>query len=142
VAHTKAKEAVDKIRGGQDIEKVAKEMKLEAQSPAEFGRADSVEGLGQAALVKEAFTNPVGTVLGPKDMLGRDVVFVVTAKTQPDMTALVAEKENIRGTIRQQKANERLSLFMDSVSTKLTAEGKLKVHRDLVLKLAQALKRS
>jgi peptidyl-prolyl cis-trans isomerase D len=142
LAHTKAKEAADKIRGGQDIEKVAKEMKLEAQSPAEFGRADSVEGLGQAALVKEAFVSPVGAVVGPKDMLGRDVVFVVTAKTAPDMTALVAEKENIRGTIRQQKANERLSLFMDSVATKLTAEGKLKVHRDLVLKLAQALKRS
>jgi peptidyl-prolyl cis-trans isomerase D len=142
LAHTKSKEAADRIRSGQDIDKVAKELKLDVSSPAEFGRADSVEGLGQAALVKEAFVSPVGTVVGPKDMLGRDVVFVVTAKTAPDMTALAAEKENLRGTIRQQKANERLSLFMDSVTTKLTAEGKLKVNHELVLKLAQALKRS
>ena len=58
------------------------------------------------------------------------------------MAAFAAEKENIRSTIRQQRASERLSLFMDSVSTKLKAGGKLKVNNDLVMKLAQALKRS
>jgi hypothetical protein len=31
---------------------------------------------------------------------------------------------------------------MDSVTSKLTADGKLKVNKDLVLKLAAALKRS
>ena len=113
-----------------------------ASSPPEFGRADSVEGLGQAALVKEAFTHGVGAVLGPTNMLGRDVVYVVTGRTPPDMTAFAAERETIRGTIRQQKATERLNLFMDSVTARLTAEGKLKVNHDLVLKLAQALKRS
>jgi hypothetical protein len=84
----------------------------------------------------------VGAVVGPIDVMSRDIVYVVTAKTPADMTAFAGEKETIRGTIRQQKANERLSLFMDSVTTKLTAEGKLKVNKDLVLKLAQALKRS
>jgi hypothetical protein len=58
------------------------------------------------------------------------------------MAAFAAEKESIRNTIRQQKATERWNLFMDSVTAKLTAEGKLRVNKDLVLKLAQALKRS
>lgn len=142
IAHTKAREAVEKLRGGEDIDKVAKGMKLDANSPAQFGPADSVEGLGQAAYVKEAFTKGPGAVVGPIDIMGRDVVYEVTARTPADMTAFAAEKDTIRGTIRQQKANERLSLFMDSVTTKLTAEGKLKVNKDLVLKLAQALKRS
>jgi peptidyl-prolyl cis-trans isomerase D len=142
VAKSKAVDAAEKLRAGADMEKVAKEYKLEVTSPAEFGRSDSVEGLGQANYVKDAFTKPVGTVVGPIEVLNRNIVYKVAAKTQPDMTAFAAERETIRGTIRQQKANERLSLFMDSVTSKLTAEGKLKVNKELILKLAAALKRS
>jgi len=142
VAKSKAKEAAEKLRAGEGMEKVAKEYKLEVSKPAEFGRNDSVEGLGQAAYVKDAFTHPVGAILGPVDIMNRDIVYKVTAKLEPDMAAFAAEKETIRSTLRQQKANERWNLFMDSVTAKLTADGKLKVNHDLVLKLAAALKRS
>jgi peptidyl-prolyl cis-trans isomerase D len=142
VAKSKAKEAAEKLRAGEDMEKVAKEYKLEVNKPAEFGRNDSVEGLGQAAYVKDAFTHPVGAILGPSDIMNRDIVYKVTAKLEPDMAAFTAEKETIRSTLRQQKANERWNLFMDSVTAKLTTDGKLKVNHDLVLKLAAALKRS
>ncbi len=142
IAHVKSKEAAAKLRAGEDIDKVAKEYKLEVSSPAEFGRSDAVEGLGQAVYVKDAFAQPAGAILGPTEIQGRDIVYKVTTKSQPDMAAFAAEKENIRGTIRQQKANERLILFMDSVSAKLTADKKLKVNKELVLKLAAALKRS
>jgi len=142
IAKSKAAEIAAKLRAGEDIEKVAKEYKLEVNKPAEFGRSDSVEGLGQAAYVLDAFTHPVGSVLGPTDIMNRDVVYKVTAKTEPDMAAFAAEKESIRQNIRQQKAHERWDLFMDSVTARLTADGKLKVNKDLVLKLAAALKRS
>jgi peptidyl-prolyl cis-trans isomerase D len=142
IAKAKATEAAAKLRAGEDIEKVAKEYKLDLNKPAEFGRSDSVEGLGQAAYVREAFTHPLGAILGPTDIMNRNIVYKVTAKTEPDMAAFVAERENIRSSIRQQRANERWSLFMDSVTAKLTADGKLKVNHDLVLKLAAALKRS
>jgi peptidyl-prolyl cis-trans isomerase D len=142
VAKVKAKEAADKLRAGEDIEKVAKEYKLEVSKPAEFGRSDSVEGLGQAAYVLEAFSKPVGTVLGPTNIMNRDIVYKVVGKLEPDMAAFPAEKESIRSTLRGQKANERWNLFMDSVTAKLTADGKLKVNKELITKLAAALKRS
>ncbi len=142
LAKAKAKEAADKLRAGEDIEKVAKEYKIDVNKPAEFGPSDSVEGLGQAAYVREAFTRPIGTVVGPTDIMNRNIVYKVTAKLEPDMAAFAAEKENIRSSMRQQKANERWNLFMDSVTAKLTADGKLKINHDLVLKLAAALKRS
>lgn len=142
VAKNRATEAVAKLKAGEDMEKVAKEYKLEVSKPAEFGRSDSVEGLGQAAYVIDAFTQPVGTVIGPVNIMNRDIVYKITAKLEPDMAAFAAEKESIRNTLRQQKATERWNLFMDSVTAKLTSEGKLKVNHDLVLKLAQALKRS
>jgi len=142
VAKSKADEAAAKLRAGEDIEKVAKEYKLEVNKPAEFGRSDSVEGLGQAAYVKEAFTHPVGDIIGPTNIMNRDIVYKVMAKLEPDMAAFAAEKEGIRSNIRQQRAGERWNLFMDSVTARLTADGKLKVNHDLVLKLAAALKRS
>jgi peptidyl-prolyl cis-trans isomerase D len=142
VAKSRATEAVAKLKAGEDMEKVAKEYKLDVSKPAEFGRSDSVEGLGQAAYVIDAFTQPVGSIIGPVNIMNRDIAYKVTAKQEPDMAAFSAEKENIRNTIRQQKATERWNLFMDSVTAKLTADGKLKVNHDLVLKLAQALKRS
>jgi peptidyl-prolyl cis-trans isomerase D len=140
IAKTKATEAAEKLRKGESIDKVAKELKLEVTSPAEFGRSDSVEGLGQATYVKEAFTAPVGTVEGPADIQGRQVVYEVTGKTPANMAAFEAEKATIRNQIRQTKATEQLNLFMDSVTAKLTADGKLKVNRELVAKLAAALK--
>jgi hypothetical protein len=142
IAKAKAAEAAAKLRAGEDIEKVAKEYKLEVSKPAEFGRSDSVEGLGQAAYVKDAFTHPVGSILGPTDVMNRDIVYKVTAKLEPDMAAFAAERENIRKSLRDQKARERWDLFMDSVTAKLAADGKLKVNKDLVLKLAAAMKRS
>jgi peptidyl-prolyl cis-trans isomerase D len=142
IAKAKATEAAAKLRAGEDIDKVAKEYKLDVSKPAEFGRSDSVEGLGQAAYVMDAFTHPVGAIIGPTNIMGRDIIYKVTAKQEPDMAALGAEKESIRTSMRQQKATERWNLFMDSVTAKLTADGKLKVNHDLVLKLAAALKRS
>jgi len=142
IAKAKAAEAAAKLRAGEDIEKVAKEYKLEVSKPAEFGRSDSVEGLGQAAYVKDAFTHPVGSILGPTDVMNRDIVYKVTAKLEPDMAAFAAERENIRKSLRDQKARERWDLFMDSVTAKLAADGKLKVNKELVLKLAAAMKRS
>ena len=141
VAKAKATEAAAKLRAGEDIGKVAKEYNLDVSKPAEFGRSDSVEGLGQAAYVKDAFTHPVGSILGPTDVMNRNVVYKVTAKTEPDMAAFATERETLRGSIRQQRAVERWNLFMDSVTTRLTADGKLKVNHDLVLKLAAAMKR-
>ena len=51
-------------------------------------------------------------------------------------------KDTIRGTIRQDRARERLNLFLDSVTAKLTADKKLTVNHELITKLAEALKRS
>ncbi|MBZ5601570.1 MAG: peptidyl-prolyl cis-trans isomerase, partial [Acidobacteriia bacterium] len=66
----KAKEAADKIKAGADLKTVAKSMKLDATESAEFGRNDSVEGLGHAALVPDAFSKPAGTVIGPVPVQG------------------------------------------------------------------------
>lgn len=140
LANAKAKEAAEKIRAGEDMAKVAKEYKLDLATPPEFSRTDSVEGLGGANSVRDAFLKPVGTIVGPVDILGRDVIYKVMAKKDVDMAGLAAAKETVRSTLRQQKAVERLNLFTDSIRARLTAEKKLKINTDMVAKIATALK--
>jgi len=135
LAQDKAKEAAQKIRGGEAIDKVAKSMKLDVTESNSFGRADSVEGLGTAAYLDDAFTKPVGTVVGPVNVMGRMIVYQVVDQQKVDVSKLPQEREAIAQMIKQRKGRELYGLFMDSVMTRLVAEGKVKRHDDVVRRL-------
>jgi peptidyl-prolyl cis-trans isomerase D len=141
VAHDKAMEAAERMKKGEDPEAVAKSMKLEAVTSTEFSRNDSVEGLGPAVYVEEAFSKPAGTVLGPTMIQSKDVVYKILTRAEANMAAFPAEREQILFAIKQKKAKDRYDLLMDSILTKLTDEGKVKVHRDAIQKLVSSYRR-
>lgn len=126
LADNEAKQAVEQLRSGEDMEKVAKSYKLDVVTSSFFGRSDSVEGLGQALYVEDAFTKPVGTVFGPTMINGRDVVSKVLEKIPADPSALAAQRDQILLELKQKKAQERADLMLDSITAELTKEGKLK----------------
>jgi len=132
IAQAKAKEATDRLRAGEDIEKVAKSYKLDVTTTNFFGPDDAVDGLGSAVYVSDAFTKPEGTILGPTLIQGRDVVSKVIGKQEADMAGLAAEREAILMKLKQQKANERNALFLDSIFNRLQAEGKVKIYPDAI----------
>jgi peptidyl-prolyl cis-trans isomerase D len=138
LADEEAKKAVERLRSGEDMDKVAKSYKLDVVTSSFFGRSDSVEGLGQAAYVEQAFTKPVGTILGPTMINGRDVVSKVLEKITADPGALAAQRSTIALGLKQQKAAERADLLADSVIAKLTQEGKLKRYDKAILALRAA----
>ncbi len=135
LAGQKAKEAADRLKSGEDMEKVAKSYKLDVVSPMMFGSADSVEGLGQAVYVLDAFTKPVGTILGPTQINGRDVVSKVLDQVRADPATLAAQRSQINETLKKQKANVQLDLLVDSVITQLLKDGKLKENTDAIKSL-------
>jgi hypothetical protein len=62
----KSKELADKAKAmGGDLEKAAKEMKLEVKTTDGFMRADSVPGFGSANYVAQAFSSANGAIVGP-----------------------------------------------------------------------------
>jgi peptidyl-prolyl cis-trans isomerase D len=126
LADEEAKKALARLRNGEDMEKVAKSYKLDVVTSSFFGRADSVEGLGQALYVEDAFTKPVGTIFGPTMINGRDVVSKVLEKITADQSALASQKEQILTELKQKKAQERAALLLDSITADLVREGKLK----------------
>jgi hypothetical protein len=141
IAHEKAIEAADRMKKGEDPEAVAKSMKLEATTSTDFSRSDSVEGLGPAVYVEEAFSKPAGTVLGPSMIQGKDIVYKIIGRTEANMANFPAEREQLVFAIKQRRAKDQYDLLMDSILTKLTEEGKVKVHRDAIQKLVGSFRR-
>jgi peptidyl-prolyl cis-trans isomerase D len=136
VARKKADEAAKEIRAGQDMTKVAKSMKLEVTSSIDFTRNDSVEGLGHAALVPDAFTKPAGTIVGPAEISGRMVIYKVVDQQHADPAKLSAERAKVLLDLKQQKAQADMMLFMDSVVNQLKVDGKVKVYDNVIRQFA------
>ena len=102
-------------------------MGLDVTTSSNFGRADSIDGLGPATYLFDAFTKPVGTILGPVEITQRQIVARVTEKTPADPAALPIEREALTRELKQRKAGERSGFLMDSIMAKLVDEGKVKV---------------
>jgi peptidyl-prolyl cis-trans isomerase D len=140
IASERAKDAVERLKKGEDINKVAKSMQLDVTSSSMFGRVDSIDGLGPAASLEDAFSVPVGGVLGPVTIQGRNVVAKVTEKAAADMAALPVEHDTLLGQLKQKKAQDRNALLMDGILAKLTSEGKVTVNQKEIQNLVATLR--
>ncbi len=72
---------------------------------------------------------------------GKDIVYKIIGRTEANMGAFAAEREQLVFAIKQRKAKDQYDLLMDSILTKLTDEGKVKVHRDAIQKLVGSYRR-
>jgi len=140
LAADRAKDAAERLKKGEDIAKIAKSMQLEVTTSSSFGRADSIDGLGPAASLGDAFATQLGGVLGPMPIQGRQIVAKVTEKTAADMAALPVEHDNLLGQLKQKKIQERNSLLMDGILAKLTSEGKVTVNQKEIQNMLASLR--
>jgi peptidyl-prolyl cis-trans isomerase D len=139
----KAKALADKAQAdGGDLQKAGKELGIEVKTSTDVDRQGAIEGVGQATSLGDAFTKPVGAILGPISVPGGQVVAKVVAKTPADMAGLEAQAATIRTDLKQQKSRDRAQLFEEGLKKKLEDEGKLKVHPDVVTRLVKSYTRS
>jgi peptidyl-prolyl cis-trans isomerase D len=140
IANDRAKEFAERVKKGEDITKLAKSMGLDVTNSSMFGRVDSIDGLGPASTLEEAFSAPVGGVLGPLSIQGRNVVARVAEKAAADMAALPVEHDTILQSLKQKKAQDRNALLMDGILAKLTSEGKVTVNQKEIQNLVASLR--
>jgi peptidyl-prolyl cis-trans isomerase D len=140
IARDRAKEAADRLKKGEDIAKVAKSMQLDVTTSSVFGRADSIDGLGPAASVEDAFSTPLGGVLGPMQVQGRSIVAKITEKTEADMTSLPVEHDTLLAQLKQKKAQDRNALLMDGILEQLTSEGKVTVNQKEIQNMVASMR--
>jgi len=145
LALDKAKEAAARMRAGEDMAKVAKSMKLEVTESIEFTHADAVEGVGSAVQIPDAFTKPIGSIIGPINELGRtagvpaNLVYQVVDQHHEDPAKLMEERASTLHDLKIAKATREKSLFEDSVFARLVAEKKVVVNKDAEKRLVTSL---
>jgi len=138
LANLAAQKAADQVRGGAELETVAKSMKLEVTKSLFFTTTDSVEGLGPAGGLPDVFNKPVGTVVGPLQIQGRNIVYKVVDQRIPDLSTYAHERDAVAAELKQQKARSMYDLFEDGIMNSVRADGKLKIHQDTVRQLQAA----
>jgi peptidyl-prolyl cis-trans isomerase D len=106
LSQDKAKEAAQKIEGGEDFDKVAKSMKLEAKDSNLFGHADSIEGVGPATYLEDAFTKAIGSVVGPVNVLNTQVVYRILEQQKVDVTKVAGERQAIAANLKTRRRDQ------------------------------------
>ncbi|HKD05341.1 MAG TPA: peptidyl-prolyl cis-trans isomerase [Bryobacteraceae bacterium] len=139
----KAKELAAKTQSmGGDLEKAAKSMNIEIRTSQDVDRQGAVEAVGTASTITDAFTKPVGTILGPQSVPTGQLVAKIVGKTPADLSLLPVQMASIRDELKQQKQRDRAQLFQDGLKSRLTADGALKIHQDVINRIVQSYQKS
>jgi hypothetical protein len=117
------------------LAKAAKAAGLEVKTSEEFTRSGSVEGVGSATYLQEAFSRPDGTFLGPISIPEGTVVARVIQHIPADMSKLAEQASSIREDVKGQKERDRESLFAEGVRDALVKQGKIKLHQPVIKRL-------
>ena len=143
LALEKLKEVTAQIpSAGGDLKKLAALAKADVKTTPEFRRDGAVEGIGSAIYLVDAFSKPIGTVIGPITVMGQTVVAKVAAQVAADMSQLPPERDAIITSIKQRKSRIRQDLFQDGVVANLIKTGKIKINKDAVNKVKAAFRSS
>lgn len=127
---TSSKEAVERLKKGEDIQSVAKSLGGKVESASDFALPDSAPGIGQGAAIMEVFKHKAGEVVGPLPIQGRTLVFKILSKTDADMSGLTAERSEIVNNLRTARAAQQNRLWMDSIVKKMTDSGDIVVNEE------------
>jgi hypothetical protein len=130
-----AQELIDAAKKSGDLIKSAKAMGLEGKTTPEFQRNGTVEGVGPASYLQDAFDRPDGSVVGPVNLPDATVVARVVAHVPADMAKLADERGALREEIKAQKSRDRNTLFGEGVRKMLIKQGKIKVHEAVIKRL-------
>ncbi len=135
-----SKEAVDRLKKGEDIQTVAKSLGGKVENASDIALPDSVPGIGQAASIVEVFKHKAGDVVGPLPIQGRTVVIKVLSRMDADMAGLANERTDIVNSLRSSRANMNNRLWMDSIVKKMADSGDIVVNDDEVQRLLARFK--
>ena len=111
-------------------------MKLDVVKSADFTASDSIEGLGNASVLPEAFSKPVGSTNGPQNVEGRNIIFKILDRSTPDPKNYSNERDSAVQELKQGKARVMYALFQDSLLEQVRQDGKLKIHQASIQQLA------
>jgi peptidyl-prolyl cis-trans isomerase D len=139
LSEQKLKQATETMKNsGGDLKALAKQLGSEVKTTDFFAIEGAAEGIGPASALADAFTKPVGALVGPVSLGGQVVLAKVQEKQQADMSKLPAERESLLLALKRKKASERKELFEDGLISQLIREGKVKKYPDAINRVVQS----
>jgi peptidyl-prolyl cis-trans isomerase D len=135
----KQKEILAKAKAaGGDLQTLAKSLGLEVKTTQEFARNGTVDGIGPAVSVYEAFDLPPGSVFAPSSVTDTRLICKVESRIPADPSKLADERNSIAQALKEEKTRRRTELLQDSLRTALFNAGKLKIHREAITRLFES----
>jgi len=141
VVNDKANELGEKVKSmGGDLAKAAKSMGIEVKTSNDVTRNDAIESVGTASTIPDLFTKPVGAIVGPVSVSGKQLVAKIVSQTPASPADLPAQTSKIVDQLHQQKTRDRATFFQQGLRDSLTASGKLKIHQDVIDRIVASYK--
>lgn len=135
----RVKEATERLKNANgDIASVAKQMGFELKTSDALARGASLDGVGMMVQVEEAYRKNPGETFGPVGAAGGSAFMKVVEKVPADLTQLEAQRAQISGQIKAQRARDRRELFVDGVVAELIKEKKIKKYEDNIKRLTSS----
>ena len=115
-----------------DLDKAAKSMSLTVKTSSDVDRTGTVEGLGSAQYLTEAFGKADGAIFGPVSTPTGTIVGKVVGHVAPDPAKLAEQRATIRDQVKSEKARDRNTLFEAGLRDSLTKQGVIKVNQTVI----------
>jgi peptidyl-prolyl cis-trans isomerase D len=111
-----ARDAVDRIRGGESLEAVAGSVGVEVREAGPFARSDVVPGLGQMnAAIGTAFGLQPGEISGAIDADRQVYIIQTVSRTDASREAWEEQKATQRAQVSQALAQQRWENFLTAL---------------------------
>jgi peptidyl-prolyl cis-trans isomerase D len=130
-----SQELADAARKSGELAKLAKSMGLDSKTSADFARDGSVDGVGAASYLENAFGQPDGAILGPIAVADGTVVARVVSHTPADPAKFAEQAASIRDQVKRQKEGEVEVVFNEGIRDTLLKQGKIKIHAPVVQRI-------
>jgi peptidyl-prolyl cis-trans isomerase D len=135
----RTQELADRAHASHDLAKAAKEIGAALKTSDLVNRSGQVPDLGPMSGLSAAFDLKPGEISGPLHLGTRGAVLQVTDRQEPSLTdaQFAQARDGLQEQLNQQKRQEALELFMNNLSTRMEKEGKVKLNKAEIDRLAK-----
>jgi peptidyl-prolyl cis-trans isomerase D len=130
MAKNRSEELAKRAKSGEDLEKAAKALGLEAKTSDLFSRTGSVADLGGVAQLGPAFSLPVGQTSDAVSFGANWAVYRVLEKQLANPADLAKQQQDIQQQLLDARRTMAFEAFRTALDNRMKQQGKLRVNAE------------
>jgi peptidyl-prolyl cis-trans isomerase D len=130
MAKSRAEELAKRAKSGEDLEKAAKALGLEAKTSDLFSRTGSVADLGGVAQLGPAFSLPVGQTSDAVSFGANWAVYRMLEKQLANPADLAKQQQDIQQQLLDARRTMAFEAFRTALDNRMKQQGKLRVNAE------------